>query len=293
MKNLLNIVSLFLNFYITFGELSVCSQQQMMEAWTNSMNKETNCGPRPTIVSVSVPNEQHTLLAPTHVEVLRCQGSCPQAHSSRLSCQPSKISYKEVPIMMSPISVLQGVQETVCTHVKVEVHDTCKCGCHVSPADCSQMQKYNPQTCSCQCDHVAKLQCTKRGWSWDPNLCMCKCPGQPYPTCPTGYVYDYIERCECVPSGYRAFTEIEIVFVIVLLGFICTLLSLAQCYRRRIGLFKHLRSGPSTTLSHVIQTLNIDQTTNKTRVPHMERVDTLKTIEEENIELLSIKKDET
>lgn len=98
---------------------------------------------------------------------------------------------------------------------------------------------------------------------------------------------------QCVPSGYRAFTEIEIVFVIVLLGFICTLLSLAQCYRRRVGLFKHLRSGPSTTLSHVIQTLNIDQTTNKSRVPHMERVDTLKTIEEENIELLSIKKDET
>ena len=55
----------------------------------------------------------------------------------------------------------------------------------------------------------------------------------------------------------------------------------------------NLRSGPSTTLSHVIQTLNIDQTTNKSRVPHMERVDTLKTIEEENIELLSIKKDET
>ena len=51
-----------------------------------SLLKDTKCGPRPTIVSVSVPNEQHTLLAPTHVEVLRCQGSCPQAgHKQHVS----------------------------------------------------------------------------------------------------------------------------------------------------------------------------------------------------------------
>ena len=63
-----------------------------------------------------------------------------QAHSSLLSCVPDKVVTKDVPVMVTPVTVTSGVQEDVCTSVKVEVHESCKCGCEVVPMDCNPKQ---------------------------------------------------------------------------------------------------------------------------------------------------------
>ena len=232
-----------LNCYFVTSEMSTCSQRQMQDAWMRTMSEDIKCRPRPTIIPVTVTSPHHTIMSPTHVQVNRCSGSCPQAHSSYHSCVPGKVSAKEVPVMLSPLSITPGVQDTVCSSVTVEEHDTCTCGCHVSPRDCHGKQHYIAHMCQCSCDHAEKAECTARGWDWDSNLCLCKCPGSPYPTCPTGYYFDYLENCQCLPKWMAALPALEIVFVVVLLGFFCILLSLCQCYRRRSGLFKHLRSG--------------------------------------------------
>ena len=134
-----------------------------------------------------------------------------------------------------------------------------------------------------------------RGWDWDPLHCQCSCPshGRPRPTCPSGYIFDYLERCSCVQQGifsWDAGWEEEVAFVVVLLGFVTLIVSLAQCYRRRVGLFKHLRPGPAK-LNDVIETLNIAEHHGSIKRSRIISED-LKTIEEENIELLSVKKED-
>ena len=122
--------------------LSSCSNAQMQAAWMSKMDPATSCQPRPAIISLSevAPDLGHSLSAPTHVEVARCGGSCPQAHSSLLSCIPASVVTQEIPVMVTPVTVTSGVQEDVCTSVRVEVHESCKCGCEVLPKDCNPKQ---------------------------------------------------------------------------------------------------------------------------------------------------------
>ena len=130
--------------------LSSCSNAQMQAAWMSKMDPATSCQPRPYIISLSevAPDLGHSLSAPTHVEVARCGGSCPQAHSSLLSCIPASVVTQEIPVMVTPVTVTSGVQEDVCTSVRVEVHESCKCGCEVLPKDCNPKQVImNPYSC--------------------------------------------------------------------------------------------------------------------------------------------------
>ena len=295
------------------SSVSSCSNSQMQAAWMSNADPVTSCQPRPTIISLSeaASGLGHSLSAPTHVEVARCGGSCPQSHSSMLSCVPAKVTSKMVPVMVTPVTVTSGVQEDVCTSIRVEIHESCKCGCEVTPMDCNPkqvnyilfmirsklsfhvVQVYVPHRCACECDHSRKAECVVRGWDWDPRLCQCSCPshGLPYPACPTGYIFDYLEECKCVDfhlkgGGWKE----EVAFVIVLLGFVTLIVSLAQCYRRHVGLFKHLRPGPGK-LNDVIETLNIAEHQGSIKRSRIVSED-LKTIEEENIELLNVKRED-
>ena len=36
---------------------------------------------------------------------------------------------------------------------------------------------------------------------WDPLLCMCICPPSRRTLCSTGYTYDFIDTCQCVPDS--------------------------------------------------------------------------------------------
>ena len=64
---------------------------------------------------------------------------------------------------------------------------------------------------------------------------------RPYPTCPTGYVFDHEAACDCSPVSFTAFTVLELVIVVIVLGSLALLLSLVHCYRNSIGFFRHRR----------------------------------------------------
>jgi hypothetical protein len=64
---------------------------------------------------------------------------------------------------------------------------------------------------------------------------------RPYPTCPTGYVFDHEAACDCRPVSFTAFTVLELVIVVFVVGSLSIVLSLLHCYRNSIGFFRHRR----------------------------------------------------
>jgi Tfp pilus assembly protein PilE len=66
-------------------------------------------------------------------------------------------------------------------------------------------------------------------------------PCRPYPTCPTGYIFDHESACDCRPVSFTAFTLLELVIVVIVTGTLAVLVSLAHCYRNGIGFFRHRR----------------------------------------------------
>ena len=103
--------------------MSMCSDQDQQSAIMRSYSPEISCKPRTVIVPLTSEHlahlpPGHKLVISTHVEVSRCSGSC--AHSSYLSCVPSKVSTKEVSVSLAPASVSPGVQEMMCASVRVE-----------------------------------------------------------------------------------------------------------------------------------------------------------------------------
>jgi hypothetical protein len=64
---------------------------------------------------------------------------------------------------------------------------------------------------------------------------------RPYPTCPTGYIFDHESACDCRPVSFTAFTLLELVIVVIVTGTLAVLVSLAHCYRNGIGFFRHRR----------------------------------------------------
>jgi hypothetical protein len=266
------------------GEVGLCSGEQMKSIMGAGEGKEV-CMPRPTVVELPSLSPDYELVAPTHVSVARCGGSCPHSY---FSCVPAETTYKDIPVMITEHSITPGVVTSLCTTLSMEEHMSCQCGCQATPSDCTTMQTFVPYECSCACmDKGARAACVAAGWHWDSPTCQCMCPDRPYPACPSSYVYDYIDRCACVPMQYYAFTDTEIVFVILLLGSMGALVSLAQCYRRKVGLFKHLRATPrSVEVRQVLETMNcsLEQSLGKRR----NNVETIP--EEEAVELISVHK---
>lgn len=172
-------------------------------------------------------------------QVMRCGGSC--SHTFH-NCIPDQTSVLTVPVLLSRRFSVAGPADTLCASVPVEQHESCGCGCDLGPTACNKRQFFLPTECRCTCsDSAARDACLARSWFWHPQLCQCMCPNRPYAPCPTGYIFDHVETCACRTLAYRAFSVLELVVVVVALGTLCTTLSLIQCYRKGLGLFKHRR----------------------------------------------------
>ena len=267
------LVLLSLLVLLVRGETRQCSNTEMSRLWSRLLDPAVLCEPR--IVTVALPHPLvagHSLVAPTHLQVRRCGGSCSHSHSLH-SCLPTKVSQLEVEVLLSPVVAgLPGVQQSVCGRVEVEQHEQCECGCETGPAQCNASQTFLPLECRCACTaREARLSCLSAGRHWDPSLCLCLCPGRPYPTCPNGYIFDYLESCACTNTHREAFSQLEFVLVLLLVSLLCGLTSLSQCYRRKIGLFRQQR--PRLVDRQNLRPLEEEE-------------------EEEDIELLSIKKDD-
>jgi len=231
---------------------SECTQAQMVSILGRQAG-EASCQPTATIVPVEVGDGDQLVLAPSHIEVKRCQGSCPLA---ALSCLPATVKQVPVSALLSPPTFSIGQAQPVCHTAQVEEHTSCHCGCPIGPEDCPSSDKHYflPYECRCACRREeGRASCLARGWLWDSGSCECICPGRPYPHCPTQYVFDYQASCSCVPIHAGAFSQLEVGLVLLAASCLLIVVSLVQCYRKGIGLFRHQRVGGGSRQSQLRQ----------------------------------------
>ena len=90
--------------------------------------------------------------------------------------------------------------------VKVREDLECECGCAVARDTCrGPHHRYDEDTCACRCDNAREAAaCSGPGRAWSPHTCSCACDGATWRLCPTGYLYDGVTSCSCVPVHYRA-----------------------------------------------------------------------------------------
>ena len=195
-------------------EMNKCRQHDIQSLLSLRDDDKHKCQPRKVTVELDTRDTWpgHALLAPTHLEVARCVGSCGHYFHS---CYPTSTRSILVPVILSEITVKEGVTDTTCGHVEIEEHLACGCGCDVAEETCTDNQMFLQFECRCVCNnHNERDTCLSRGWRWDRDSCSCQCPGAPYPACPSGYVYDYFNTCGCVAIHNEASTEILTLFVI-------------------------------------------------------------------------------
>ena len=211
-----------------------CSANQM--EYIIAQGSQEGCWPRKVIVKVPYESDDYQLMAPTHVEVRRCQGSCGHFHHS---CIPETITKRKIPVIFTEKTVEQGVTASLCGEVEVEDHERCQCGCPLKEQHCTAAQVFLPYECRCSCINLGERDsCLDKGWHWDRDTCQCMCPGRPYPACPSSYVFDYSTTCSCVELQNSAFLELEVVLLVFSLCLVGGILSFLQCYRSKTGLFQ-------------------------------------------------------
>jgi len=209
-------------------EMNKCQQHEIQSLLTQRDEDNHKCRPRKVTVELDTRDTWpgHALLAPTHLEVARCVGSCGHYFHS---CYPTSTRSILVPVIISEITVKEGVTDTTCGHVEIEEHLTCGCGCDVTEDTCTDNQMFLQFECRCVCNnHHERDTCLSRGWRWDRDSCTCQCPGAPYPTCPSGYVFDYLITCGCVAVHNEASTEIVTLFVIASALFLTSVVTVAS-----------------------------------------------------------------
>ena len=227
--------------HLAWAEPSQCSAGQVQEIIARGTRE--GCRPRSVIVNIPFNSAAYQVMAPTHVEVDRCQGSCGHFHHS---CVPDRVTKKKVPVVLTERTVQQGVTTSFCGEVEVEEHGSCQCGCPITEHNCGSNQVFLPYECRCSCINLKERDsCLAKGWHWDRDTCQCMCPGRPYPSCPSSYVFDYSSTCSCIELQNAAFIELELVVLVLSLGLLGAALSVAQCYRRQTGLFQPARAVPT------------------------------------------------
>lgn len=190
-----------------------CENSQMQDILR--ANSEQSCSPRRVIVEVRG-DWNNSLLAPSHLEVSRCVGSCGHYHHS---CLPLETITRRVPSLLASASLTEGVTETLCGALEVKEHTRCGCGCQLTEESCATNQQFLPFECRCVCsNHHHRDDCLARGWHWDRKTCACTCPNLPYPTCPNSLMFDYLQTCSCIPTHSRA-TVNTVSFFLSLAGF--------------------------------------------------------------------------
>ena len=224
----LHLLVLSLSASIKRSESAGCENSQLEDILRS--NSAHSCAPRRVIVEVRGEGESSlsSLLAPSHLEVSRCVGSCGHYHHS---CLALETTTRRVPGLLAPATVTEGVTETLCGVLEVEEHTRCGCGCHLTEESCAGNQQFLPFECRCVCNnHHQRDDCLGRGWHWDRKTCACTCPNIPYPTCPNSLVFDYLHTCSCIPTHSRANIN-TVSFFLILAGFsLISVFTITKCY---------------------------------------------------------------
>merc|ERR1719348_2819893 len=139
----------------------------------------------------------------------------------------------KVPVMVVTAGFRTGMLDTRCDIITVMEDDTCQCGCHVTSDTCNnKFHVFNPHAFQCQCSnfHVAK-NCSGPLHVWDSRACACACRRDTWKLCPTGYLFESVKSCDCVPVHYKASISIVIVILIISVGIISLVSYIMICRR--------------------------------------------------------------
>jgi len=193
-----------------------CSQEDKDLVWRGL----PECQPRNTLVKIPLPKNPHILqVVPGQVEVARCAGTCHSEEGLYQRCVAIGVYNTSVKVLYE--QMVAGAVQEVCDTVEVETHRSCRCGCE--EVECSTKQEYDRRTCQCRCvDRGAMGQClVQYNKMWDPDLCQCRCRPEEWKECSTGFNYDGVYSCQCLPQPVAASTPLIVtlgVLVVVLLG---------------------------------------------------------------------------
>ena len=153
----------------------------------------------------------------------RCAGTCHTSEGVYQRCMADSVATTQVQVMME--QVVPGEQarvREVCGWQEVQVHTSCRCGCE--ELQCGPLQQFNNRTCECRCTDIgARGQCLVQynkvtaqhhpehcqhhhcDQVWDADQCKCMCSPEVYQECNTGFTYDGVYTCQCLPVSKYLF----------------------------------------------------------------------------------------
>jgi len=180
------------------------------------------CLPRDTIVKLPLPEDASVdEVIPSHVVVKRCSGVCHEGNVYHQCVPKSGARTNQVFEVLLRKTNADGMSEMACSTVHIESHDSCKCGCDVEAAQCSNLQNYDHHFCKCRCkESREREQCRLDGARkfWDESNCRCLCKER-LKECSKGFYYDSVTTCECVrePAVNVAGTEVIVTLLVIIL----------------------------------------------------------------------------
>ena len=95
------------------------------------------------------------------------------------------------PVGYSPSSVCHY---QLCPPKKTLDPYTCRCVCHNSASSCTSYQRFNKDTCKCECPHYNHCQHPK---IQDPHTCKCVCPPNTNTICTSPLQVFNHDKCKC------------------------------------------------------------------------------------------------
>ncbi len=73
---------------------------------------------------------------------------------------------------------------------------------------------------------------------WDPVNCMCICPMASWRVCSTGYIFDFTQSCQCVPTSTTASMGLLVAVIVLMSCLVVTVAGGVFMYRRQTGVFR-------------------------------------------------------
>ena len=77
---------------------------------------------------------------------------------------------------------------------------------------------------------------------WDPESCECRCRPEEIKDCMTGYKYDGVFSCQCLPVPYSAGTPLLVVLGVMLVILVAAILILYSQLKKRTAELKEHRN---------------------------------------------------
>merc|ERR1712038_558169 len=236
----------FILFYLWILCESAAAKIEKCDAATQQsiFQNLPQCEPRTSLVDLRqffVDNQDIIQVVPDHVMVHRCGGSC---YMEAYDCIPTKTSVRTVEVMLVQSKWPHGQHEVHCSQLEVEVHDKCNCGCKLKKENCNKYQYYHESSCRCICNNTeVRSACIAANKVWDPDTCQCYCPKDTIQSCPTGYMFDFVGSCSCVPYHYQGGPSVGreglIAGIVILLFLTVTIITaLVIMHQQKTGLFK-------------------------------------------------------